>query len=432
MGYISGMDTALVDPRQERGLALAKASASRIKQIVSNTYLVPSQTNASGGYVVDTDKGSCSCPDHELRGDTIKCKHRWAVEYARHRVVAPDGSTALVETMKITYGQPSWAAYNAAQCEEKDRVQVLLRSLCEAIPNPEQHGPGRRHLPLADVIYAATMRTFVGMSGRRATSDIRACARDGFIGHAPAYNTIFEYVLRPELSPLLSMLVRATAVPLASVETKFAIDGTGFGTAVFDRWYDEKYGKKRKEARFVKLHAICGVKTNVITAVAVTEGSLNDSPLLPQLVAETSENFTLDEVLADKGYIGRRNLQAVADVGATPYIAFKKNNVGQGPELWRRMWHLFAFHRPEFLEHYHLRSNVETAFSMVKRKFGGHVRARKPQSQFNEVLLKCLAHNLSVLVHEIHELGIEPTFWTKGTDNAAITKAVESVRRGER
>ena len=34
-------------------------------------------------------------------------------------------------------------------------------------------------------------------------------------------------------------------------------------------------------------------------------------------------------------------------------------------------------------------------------------------SFLGEVLLKCLCHNLSVLVHAIHELGIEPTFWAR-------------------
>ena len=50
---------------------------------------------------------------------------------------------------------------------------------------------------------------------------------------------------------------------------------------------------------------------------------------------------------------------------------------------------------------------------MVKRKFGASVRAKMHAAQVNEVLLKCLCHNLSVLVHAIHELGIEPAFWTK-------------------
>jgi transposase len=78
--------------------------------------------------------------------------------------------------------------------------------------------------------------------------------------------------------------------------------------------------------------------------------------------------------------------------------------------VWTRMWHYFALHREEFLAHYHKRSNVETTFSMIKRVFGDSVRSKTPVARVNEVLLKVLCHNIRVLVHEIHELGIDPTF----------------------
>ena len=48
---------------------------------------------------------------------------------------------------------------------------------------------------------------------------------------------------------------------------------------------------------------------------------------------------------------------------------------------------------------------------MIKRKFGDALRSKKVESQTNEVLCKVLAHNLSVLVHEMYELGVEPIFW---------------------
>jgi hypothetical protein len=50
---------------------------------------------------------------------------------------------------------------------------------------------------------------------------------------------------------------------------------------------------------------------------------------------------------------------------------------------------------------------------MVKRKFGANVRAKMPAAQINEVLFKCLCHNLACVVHAIHEVGIEPTFWSR-------------------
>lgn len=402
------MDASPLYLRQQRGMALA--GAARLKQIVTGTWFVPSQSQVSGGYVVDAEKGTCTCPDHELRGDTLVCKHRWAVEFVRHRVTNPDGTNVVVNTMRVTYTQ-DWPAYNAAQCGEKDRVQLLLRALCDGINNVPQVGRGRPRAALADVIYAAVMKTFVGMSGRRATSDIRAAKEKGLIDDMPEYNTIFEYMGKSDLTPMLKDLIRVSALPLTHVESNFAIDGTGFGSKVYRRWYDAKYGREMKEATWVKLHAICGTYTNIITAAEVTDATLHDSPLLPQLVRETARGFTLAEVSADKGYIGRENLQAIGDVGATPYVAFKSNSKSGRHDVWNKAFHMFAYHREEWLAHYHRRSNVESTFSMMKRKFGGSVRAKQPVSMANEVLLKCLCHNLSCLVHAIHELGVEPTFW---------------------
>jgi len=53
------------------------------------------------------------------------------------------------------------------------------------------------------------------------------------------------------------------------------------------------------------------------------------------------------------------------------------------------------------------RSNVESTFSMIKRKFGNDVRAKTDTAMVNEVLCKLVCHNLCVLI----QLGIETLFW---------------------
>jgi transposase len=78
--------------------------------------------------------------------------------------------------------------------------------------------------------------------------------------------------------------------------------------------------------------------------------------------------------------------------------------------IWAEMYHYFMYNREAFLAHYHKRSNVETAFSMIKAKFGDAVRSKSDIGQLNEVLCKVLCHNLCVLIQAIHELGIEPRF----------------------
>jgi transposase len=74
------------------------------------------------------------------------------------------------------------------------------------------------------------------------------------------------------------------------------------------------------------------------------------------------------------------------------------------------MYHLFMHRREDFMEHYHRRSNIETAYSMIKSKFGSALRSKSDIGQINEALCKVLCHNVCVLVQATHELGIDPAF----------------------
>jgi transposase len=109
----------------------------------------------------------------------------------------------------------------------------------------------------------------------------------------------------------------------------------------------------------------------------------------------------------------RSNSEAIAALGATPFISFADRHKGNGGGTWAKMFHYFQFKREEFLTHYHKRSNVESTFSMMKRKFGDSIRSKTDTAMVNEVLCKVLCHNLVVLIHEMYELGIDPVFWDK-------------------
>jgi transposase len=61
-------------------------------------------------------------------------------------------------------------------------------------------------------------------------------------------------------------------------------------------------------------------------------------------------------------------------------------------------------------QQYHKRSNVETTFSMIKRKFGERLRSKTDTAQINEVLCKILAHNLCCVIQSMYELNIDVDF----------------------
>jgi transposase len=131
---------------------------------------------------------------------------------------------------------------------------------------------------------------------------------------------------------------------------------------------------------------------------------------MPGLVKQTANNFTVREVSGDKGYSSLDNHEAIAEIGATPYIAFKSNATGAVGGAFQKMFHFYSFKRDEFLMAYHKRSNVETTFSMIKAKFSGHIRSKSETAQINEALCKVLCHNICCLIQSMFEFGIEPNF----------------------
>ncbi len=110
-------------------------------------------------------------------------------------------------------------------------------------------------------------------------------------------------------------------------------------------------------------------------------------------------------------------------MGGTPYIPFTSRNVEpKDDSIWAKMYHLFMYRREEFMEHYHKRSSVESAFSMLKAKFGSSVRSKSDWGQVNDVLCKVIAHNICVVIRATHELGIEPAFGSKRTFGGVAPK----------
>ena len=400
-----------MEPREQRGMELA---ATRTIRKTGSGWIVPSQTG-SGTYRVNLMQrtATCTCPDFETRG--VRCKHIYAATFVLRREQNADGSVTVTRSLtlsaseQVTYPQP-WAAYNDAQTNEKDKFQSLLFDLCRGVNQPQIKKNGRPSIPLSDAIFSVTFKVYSTVSARRFMSDLRDAQGKGFIGKTPHYNSIFNYLENPELTPILRNLITESSLPLKSVESDFAVDSSGFTTSRFTRWFDHKYGQVREQHDWVKCHLMCGVKTNIVTAVEIHERNTNDSPVLPSLAVATAHNFTLKEVSADKGYASRANMEAISNLGATPFISFKANSRPNGGGTWDKMFHYFQFMREEFLQHYHKRSNVESTFSMMKRKFGDSLRSKTDVAMVNETLCKVLCHNICCLISAMYELGIEPTF----------------------
>jgi transposase len=406
-----------MDIRQQKGLAIA--NKAKLKRD-GNLWLVPSQSG-KGKYKVDADAKHCTCPDFDFR--QAKCKHIYAVEHTIEQTektkttVTENGKTTTTETVKVTrqtYRQ-EWPAYNKAQTMEKAQFLYLLHQLCSGIGEPAQHR-GRPRLPLEDMIFAMAFKVYSTVSGRRFMTDMRDAHRRGYTSQPTSYNSIFRYFESEMLTPYLQMLIEESSLPLQAIEKDFAVDSSGLSTCRFVQWMHAKYSDPHliDKKDWIKVHLMCGVKTNVVTAVEISERHAADSNYFKPLVDATAQNFVMDEVSADKAYLSGGNLKAVVDHAATPYIPFKANSITgkkRHSTLWKQMYHYYSFNQERFMQQYHKRSNVETTFHMIKSKFGDALRSKSKRAQINEALCKVLCHNICCLIQSMYELGLKPKFW---------------------
>ena len=271
---------------------------------------------------------------------------------------------------------------------------------------------GRPPHQLPDMLKASCIKVFNNFSARRNNSDIELAYLMKYLTKKPHYNSLINYMNNPNLTPFLHKLIKTTSLPLYDYENNFSIDATGISTFCKDKWLKVRTDHI-KHHDYKKLHAICGNKTNIIASARVTEGRKHDSPLLPELVRDATDRFDVRRIMADRGYLSRKNAQLIEDCGAVPFILPKKNtgslSKGHHP-AWNRMIWKFRNHPERFKLYYHQRSNVESTFSMMKRKFSPFIRSRKSISQENEILCMVVCHNISVLVRCIFELNLDVTF----------------------
>jgi transposase len=400
-----------MNAREERGLIIA--ATCRLSRADDGTWRVPSQSG-DAIYRVNLEAKTCTCLDHTDGGQT--CKHYYAASIVHKRDVLPDGT--VIETKSITLTErktykQDWPAYNVAQATEKRRLCVLLQDLCRNLPDRE-YAPGKsgpkRHAT-RDCIFAMAFKVYCGLSARRFSCDLLDAHEKGYVSRPIPGAKVPSFFEDAYFMPILKSLIGHSARPLRSVERDFAIDSSGFGSSRRERWYDEKYGATRLRSVWVKAHIASGVKTNVVTAIRILDKDSGDSPQFVPLVKETRQGFEIAEVSADKAYVSVENFEEVAAGGGRAYIAFKENTTGAAGGQFERAFHYFQFNQQEYMARYHKRSNVESTFSAVKRKFGDAVMGRTETAMVNEVLCRFLCHNVTCLIQEQETLGIVPVFW---------------------
>ena len=74
------------------------------------------------------------------------------------------------------------------------------------------------------------------------------------------------------------------------------------------------------------------------------------------------------------------------------------------------MFDYFNSNQEDFKHYYGQRAQSESAFSRIKRNWGEFLKSKTFKAQQNEVLLKCLCHNISCLVAQVFERNLKINF----------------------
>jgi len=221
----------------------------------------------------------------------------------------------------------------------------------------------------------------------------------------PHFTTIHKFAGRFPRR-YLDMVISASSIENDVWSINTAIDSTGFSMTNASYYYTfviERRRKKGKRGRPCKRRAIRRhlkatfvVETNsqMVIAAAIRRGPDNDNKDFIPLYRKMSrlDKRMLDRALADKGYDSESNHAYIRDVlGADTIIPARKNRSSDYRTRGRYRREMRAGYSKE---QYYQRNMVETANSVIKRKMGDGVMAKKCLYQNREIFFKVIAYNI--------------------------------------
>ena len=179
------------------------------------------------------------------------------------------------------------------------------------------------------------------------------------------------------------------------------LDSSGIRTDKKSSWFCLRIKKVIRKRDCNKLHlAVCS-DLHLILNWRITAWKRNDSPFFIKLLKPFK---ILGRILADKGYLSRKNFQFCMDRGGCAFIPFKKGKKKpstaspKSHPAWKFAFNLWSKFNEFYMNIYHQRSNIESVFSVIKKRFGDKVLCRTFPMRAREISLRLIAYNLKILI----------------------------------
>ena len=283
---------------------------------------------------------------------------------------------------KARYKTTNLAEYNAA-LKARGSLTVWLNKDMQWYAPPSGKR-GRQQLFSDPAIqFCLSIKCLFGLALRQSLGMVESLLRLASLDwKVPDFST----VCRRQKTLRVQLPYRASTTAL-----DLLVDSTGIKFLGEGEWKRKKHGAEYRR-QWRKVHLCIDAHTLEIRAIEVTDNSVGDAPMLPELLAQIPPDEALASVSADGAYDTRTCHAAIAQRGAQAVIPPRKNG-----KPWKATF-VGASVRNEALKAcgrlgwaiwkkwsgYHRRSLVETKMHCFKR-LGERVMARTFERQVAEL-----------------------------------------------
>ena len=206
----------------------------------------------------------------------------------------------------------------------------------------------------------------------------------------PEYTTLIKFAKRLPII-IFEKLIAAFSKFIKQPE-KVAIDGTGISLDNASPHYCKRIGKKYHKRPFLKLSVIVEIKHYLILQFKLRKKARHDLFDAYPMVKKLAKQYEPDVFYGDRGYDSEELFKLVfEELGAYPLILQKRVDVPKHRRKGQyRKQTIDVFDYGEYLQ----RNKVETAFSILKRKFGFSIKSKDVKTQKVEAMCRIVAYNI--------------------------------------
>lgn len=227
----------------------------------------------------------------------------------------------------------------------------------------------------------------------------------------PDHTTLARAARRLLAQPRVQRLLERCAAATEAVDLA-AIDSTGFEAGQVSPYFVRRRERGQKTlqnplyqtttyTRFPKLHAVCDCATHLILALYATRGPTPDVHQLTRVLRPRG-GLRINRITADAGYDSEANHIYLRErLGIVSVIPPRHGRPPKNPHhlpagRYRR---LMKQHFDD--DAYGQRWQIETVFSMIKRRLGHAIREKSYQAQSRAMRLFAITHNCMILLHAV-------------------------------